>query len=296
MVFVQIGILLTAFMILFKTTIVGLVQDWLTDDNYSHGFLVPFIAGYMVWQKKDQLRNLSINPSNLGLVVILCGMGIFIIGNIGAELFTMRTAIVITIAGLCIYCFGIRISLALAIPLIYLMFMVPLPAIIWNKIAFPLQLLAAKLTSNVVHFLGIPLLREGNVLHLSNTTLEVVDACSGLRSLTSLLALSAAFAYIVRLSVVSKWILFFSAIPIAMLVNILRLTSTAMMATYIGPEAAQGFLHEISGMLVFIFAFIMLYALYMLMHKIENKYTNHLVAHKGKNAKKAEFLQGYSKH
>ncbi len=266
--------LLAAFAILFGTTIVNLAQDWITNDNYSHGFLIPFISGYMIWQKKEQLEKLSIKPSNLGLLIIIFGMFVFILGNIGAELFTMRTAIVITIGGLCAYIFGIRVVIAIAVPLIYLMFMVPLPVIIWNKIAFPLQLVAAKLTSNVVQFMGIPLLREGNVLHLPNTTLEVVDACSGLRSLTSLLALSAAFGYIVKLKTIKKWLLFLSAIPIAIVVNILRLTSTALLATYIDPETAQGFLHDLSGIIVFIVAFIMLYELFNLMQKVEQRGAN----------------------
>lgn len=272
-VLLQLCILLTAFTILFGTTIVNLIQDWSTNDNYSHGFLVPFIVGYMIWQKKDQLARLVIKPSNVGFWVIIFAMIVHILGNIGAELFIMRTAIVITIAGLCIISFGIRITAAIAIPLAYLMFMVPLPAIIWNKIAFPMQIFSARLTSNVIQFIGIPLLREGNVLHLPNTTLEVVDACSGLRSLTSLLALSAAFACIVKLTNISKWLLFLSAIPIAILVNILRLTSTALFARYIGPETAQGFLHDISGIIVFIAAFIILYGLYALVQKLEQKWT-----------------------
>jgi exosortase len=223
----------------------------------------------MVHIKKGQLAKITIQPSNIGLLVIIFGMFIFIVGNLGAELFTMRSAIVITIVGLCIYLLGIQITTVIAVPLAYLMFMVPLPAIIWNKIAFPLQLMAAKLTSIVVQGIGIPLLREGNVLHLPNTTLEVVDACSGLRSLTSLLALSAAFAYIVRLKNITKWLLFLSAIPIAIIVNIIRLTGTAILARYVGPEIAQGFLHELSGVIVFIAAFIMLYGIYLAAHRLE---------------------------
>ena len=136
--------------------------------------------------------------------------------------------------------------------------MIPIPAIIWNSFAFPMQLFASSVTETVIRAFGIPVYREGNIINLAETTLEVVDACSGLRSLTSMLALSAAIAYFSNLPITRKWIIFLSAVPIAIFVNVVRLTATAALASRYGSEVAQGFLHDFSGWLTFVFGLAML--------------------------------------
>ena len=266
---IQSLILAAVFVLVYSHAIATLVSDWSNDPNFSHGFLIPFVAAYMVWYKKEILKTIEIKSASIGIGVIVLGMLCYLAGTIGSELFVMRSSMIITISGMVIYLLGFQMFKAVLVPILYLIIMIPIPAIIWNKIAFPLQLLAANLSADMVHLLGIPVLREGNILHLANTSLEVVDACSGLRSLTSLLALSGAFAFIAPLGNFKKWILFVSAIPIAVVVNIVRLTITAVMATYMGAEAAQGFLHDMSGILVFAVALALVYLVFIIELKFE---------------------------
>jgi len=165
-------------------------------------------------------------------------------------------SILIVIWGLVVFLGGIDLGKATLLPVAYLIFMIPLPAIIWNKIAFPLKLFATRMAASAITLLHIAVYREGNIIHLSNTSLQVVDACSGMRSLTSLLGISAAFALITQHSKTVKWFLFLSAIPIAILMNIIRLLITAILAQQYGAQVAHGFLHDFSGILIFVFAMV----------------------------------------
>ncbi|VFQ44331.1 exosortase A [Desulfoluna butyratoxydans] len=253
------ALFVASFGFLYLGTLTELTTDWSTNPNFSHGYLVPLISGFLVWRDKERLRALPVTPWNLGLAVLGGGLLLFWVGTIGAELFVMRCSMLITLAGVILFCLGRQWARALAVPLCYLMFMIPLPTIIWNKIAFPLQLMAASGAAQALSLLGVPVFREGNVLQLATTTLEVVDACSGLRSLMSLLALGAAFAFLSSLSPWKKWVLFLSSVPIAVLVNVVRLTTTGLLAVYVSPETAKGTMHDLSGLVAFGGALFFLY-------------------------------------
>ncbi|MGI6656374.1 MAG: exosortase/archaeosortase family protein [Desulfobulbus sp.] len=246
-------ILAVSFVFLYYPVLIGLFEDWKINENYSHGFFIPIVSGYMLFLLKDDLRTVAISPSLFGLPILLIGLAQLYVGFVGSEYFLQRTSLVIVIIGIVLFIFGWKFLRKILFPVGYLLFMIPFPAIIWNKIAFPMQIFSSFVTEHVIRILGIPIFREGNILHLAQTTLEVVDACSGLRSLMTLFALAAALSWFSGLSVARKWILFLVAAPIAVLVNIVRLTATAGLASVYGEQVAQGFLHEFSGLFTFVF-------------------------------------------
>ncbi|MBA4366813.1 MAG: exosortase [Desulfobacterium sp.] len=256
------------FLFLYNNVIYKMVLDWVSNDNFSHGFLIPIISGYLIWRRKDRLTQASISPSDTGLILLIFSLIFYFIANIGVEQFTMRFSMIMVILSLTVFLAGWECSRILFLPIVYLVFMIPFPSIIWNKIAFPLKLFATQMAVSVIQFFDIPVFGEGNIIHLANTTLEVVDACSGLRSLTSLLALSSALALLTEHSGTKKFFIFLSAIPIAIFLNIIRLTITAILARHYGPDIAQGFLHEASGILIFILSFFFLFAVNLLMSSI----------------------------
>ena len=263
------GVVLLATFCLYFPFLKKLFADWGSNDDYSHGYFIPLLTVYFIYLMRDELQKAAINPSLSGLFVIFIGLGQLVIAKIGSELFLQRTSLIIVLFGLTLFLLGWEYFKKLFLPLCYLIFMVPLPAIIWNKIAFPMQLFSSYLTEKVISFVGITVFREGNVMHLAETTLEVVAACSGLRSLVTLLALSGALVFLSTLPTMKKIILFFSAAPIAIFANICRLTFTALLATQIGSDAAQGFLHEFSGMVVFMLGLSLLMVVNWLLGKIK---------------------------
>lgn len=252
-------IILAGLIALYSPVLMSMGHDWKTNDNYSHGFFIPLISGYMIYAMKEKLHPLQTKPANWGLLLLLLGLCQLYVARMGSEYFLQRSSIIPVLLGIVLFLLGAPYLRKLLVPIFYLIFMVPLPAIIWNKIAFPMQLFSSAVTERVIQTIGIPVFREGNVLHLAQTTLEVVDACSGLRSLVSMFALSAAFSWFSGLSTSKKWLLFIAAAPIAIFANIIRLTGTAGLASMYGEKVAQGFLHEFSGLFTFAFGLLILF-------------------------------------
>jgi exosortase len=232
----------------------GLVHQWRTDPNYSHGFLVPVVSAYLVWERRDALARAVRRPSAWGYLVLVTGLAMLVAGELAAFGYPGRLSLPVVLAGLVLLLGGPALLRVLAFPLAYLLFMLPLPVPLFTAIAFPLQLLAASVASAVLDLAGVPVFREGNIIHLAYTRLEVVEACSGIRSLISLGALAVVFAYFTQRGWWRQAVVVLSAIPIALATNALRIAVTGVLAHRIGLAAAMGFYHTFSGWLIFVLA------------------------------------------
>jgi exosortase len=240
---------------------VRLIDAWIVDGNYSHGWLIIPIAAYFAWERRDKLAATPLRPSWFGLVVFAFGVLVLLAGLMGSEFFLSRVSLIFTLAGIVLFLFGWAHLRILAFPLAFLLLMIPLPAIVFNKIAFPLQLLASQVGESAISAANIPVLREGNVLVLANTSLEVAEACSGIRSLVSLITLGLVFGYFADPRGWVRTLIVASTIPVAIVSNAARVAGTGILAHYYGPSAAEGFFHEFSGWIVFIVAFVMILAI-----------------------------------
>jgi len=233
----------------------SLVRQWASDENYSHGFVILPFAVWFAWQQRRALAATAPAPSAGGLVIVAGSLVLLLAGLLAAELFLTRVSIVGLLAGTVVFLYGWTHLRLLAFPIGLLLLAIPLPAVVFNQIAFPLQLLASRTGETVLSVAGVPVLREGNILVLPTTTLEVAQACSGIRSLMSLLSLGIILG---KLSEPRRWariVLAFLTIPVAIAANAARVAGTGLAANFIGPEAAEGFFHMFSGWIMFILAF-----------------------------------------
>jgi len=235
-----------------------LIERWWNDSNYSHGFLVPLISGFLIWRQRQELAACQQSSHWFGLAMILFGMLGVVVGNAGSEYFTVRVSLVITLFGLVLYLFGMEITRRVWFAIFMLLFMIPVPAVVYFSATFPMQLLASKVAVSAMDILGIPVARQGNIIHLPETSLEVAEACSGLRSLISLLAMGAIYAYLSQRRFWAQAVLFVGTIPMAVAGNISRVFVTALITYAWGTDTTTEPLHTIMGAMVFVVAFVLL--------------------------------------
>lgn len=284
------ALVIIAVAFLYATVLGKLVEHWWVDENYSHGLLVPFIIAYIIWVNFDSLKKAASDPSVLiGGGFIAAAFVMLLGGTLGAEFFVQRISLVLMLAGIIIYFFGIRIIQFLSIPFILLLFAIPIPQIIFNRIAFPLQIYASQIAVWGIRLFPVPTVRKGNVIEIlprgatQTIALEVVEACSGIRSLMTLMTLALILAYFTRrntsetpesgfgfLNNIDFWrgvILVFSAVPIAIITNAGRVTATGVLTYFYGTKATEGFTHDAAGWLVYLVALVMLISLNVLLIK-----------------------------
>jgi exosortase len=240
--------------LLYGPVLIGMARQWQDDPTYSHGWVIAPIALMLAWHQRDRLRTATIAPSRLGLFVVVASLMVFVAGTLAAELFLTRISLIGVLAGTTLYTFGRTHLQLLAFPLLFLIFMVPLPAIVFDRAAVSLQLAASALGERLMRAGGVAVLRDGNVLRLASITLEVDQACSGIRSLMALISVTTLIGYLFEPIWWRRVAVAVAAVPLAIALNALRIGLTGMAALRFGPAAARGAVHETTGAIVFVVA------------------------------------------
>ena len=250
---------------LYASILARLFLQWVgpnRDPNFEHGIFVPLFALFVLWQDRKKLRAIAPDPSWAGLPLVWLSMLVLVLGVLGAELFFSRVSLLLLLAGLIILFQGWKFFRAVLFPWAFLILMVPIPELIMSRVTFPLQLLASQLATALLELVGVPVLREGNWIKLASMPLEVAEACSGIRSLLTLVTLAIIYGYLMETRRWVRVVLALSAVPIAVAANSFRIFGTGLLVQYWDPDKAEGFFHAFSGWLIFVVALIMFFAVH----------------------------------
>ncbi len=250
---------------------VKLVNDWHELPDFSHGFLIPFFALFLLWDKRDEYRNTPITPTWAGSVLVVLGLFMLLLGRLGADLFFQRTSFVVLIAGIIWTLLGKLMLRRSLFVLFVLVLAIPLPTIVLNQITFPLQLQASHFASDLLRLAQVPVLQDGNIINLPAMPLEVAEACSGIRSLLSLFTVAVIYGYFLEKATWRRVVLALSTLPIAVTANVARIFGTGLCVQYWDPEKAMGFFHEFSGWLIFLVSLCCLYLVHLAMQLVAGK-------------------------
>lgn len=264
----QVGLGAVISLWLYWPTLRHLVAQWWIDPNFSHGFFVPLFSAFVIWQERDRLARVATRPSWSGLIVLLTGLSVLVVGRLGAELFLERSSMLLVLAGVVILFVGWNLFRAVLFPWAFLLMMIPIPVLVLNQITFPLQLLASQVAAAVLPVFGVPVLREGNIINLAAMPLEVAEACSGIRSLMSLVALAIIYEYLLEKRRWVRWALALAAVPITVVANDVRIIGTGLLVQYWDPQMAEGYFHSSWGLLTFLISLLMFYALHQLIRVV----------------------------
>jgi len=263
---VQVTVLGALLVLLYHHIAIKLVTDWYNLPDFSHGFLIPFFAIFLVWDRRNELRLTPVKPSWVGASLVVLGLVELLVGMFGADLFLQRTSFVLLSAGLIWTLLGKAMLGRLKFVLLVLLLAIPLPSVLYNQITFPLQIRASQFASDILPWFDVPVLRDGNIIQLPAMPLEVAEACSGIRSLMSLFTVAVIYGYFLERKTWRRWVLALSALPIAVTANVARIVGTGLCVQYWDPVKAMGFFHEFSGWLMFLVSLGCLYLVHVAMH------------------------------
>jgi exosortase len=252
------GIGVAAALLLYAPVIAGLASDWIEFPSLSHGFAVPLISAYLLWDKRRRLAETPVRGSFAGLVLVILALGMLVIGSLGGESFIARLSLPLALLGLVLFLMGTGVARHTWVAVAYLMFMIPLPYLTLKAVTYQSRLFDAGLTATVLGWLGVPVLRDGVMLQLPNMTLEVADECSSVPAIAALLALGAAYAQLHARPTWIRAVLTIGAAPLGLLSNIIRLILTSLSAYYFGPIALNNVIHKFNGTTVFLATVILL--------------------------------------
>jgi exosortase len=252
-------LLLACMLLAYAPVLAHLVRQWSDEPDYSHGFIVPIFAAWVLWERRVELRAIAPRPHWAGLAIIVFSLTLLVLGTFGAELFLQRISLPLLIAGLVVWFRGWPTLRASTFPLLVLLLAIPFPGVIYFQIVFPLQILASRLATWFLQAIDLfPVLREGNVIVLSSTRLEVAEACSGVRSLLSLLTIAVIYSYVAERRVLVRWLLCLLVVPIAIAGNAGRVVFAACSAEMAGASAVEGWGHFFSGIFLFFISTLLL--------------------------------------
>jgi len=248
------GVLGFSFLLLFVIFFDGLkdmARVWEVKEEYGHGFILPVITILLILQNKDKLEQIQFTGSWPGVLISIIGLFLFFAGTVSSIYSLIQYAFVVVVFGIVLSFVGSKAIRLILAPLIFLVFMVPLPSFVFQSLSANLQLLSSELGVAVIRLFDISVYLEGNVIDLGTLKLQVVEACSGLRYLFPLMSLSFLAAYLFKSEMWKRIIIFLSSIPVTIFMNSFRIGVIGILVEYGGKEQAEGFIHDFEGWIIF---------------------------------------------
>ena len=224
------------------------------EGDYSHGLLIPIAALYFAWIKREELKKITVKGTYLGIVLIAVGLFLHAFGILIKFYFASAVSLILVIFGIILFMLGKEYLRKLLFPVLYLIFMIPLPLVMISNVSFRMKIFASQMATKLLNHIGIIAVRDGSIIKTMHSFIDVGEPCSGLRSLIALTAFGAAFAYLTKHALWKKWCLFLSAIPVAVFSNVIRIAFLGWVSEVYGMEAAHGWVHDFSGFFMFFVA------------------------------------------